>query len=209
MKSLFFTVVLTLFCHLSLAQPVYNTEPVRPYQEKSDLADKTNDETNISSLPSSVAIEKTTVEQTSNKATKTQKNKETQTSTIDNGPQFVGQPTVITADNSPEIETIITGHRIYQCRKGNATVYADEDNKNKFQNCKMIRDQQVAHIIKEPEPTASFLEPCSGMIQFRGNTYIFDGKSPCPIPEDLFQTLTPIEAQPNYYLNSPSESPQS
>lgn len=41
--------------------------------------------------------------------------------------------------------------------------------------------------------------PCSGAILYKGSTYIFSENEPCPIPDSLFRSRRPIEAEPSYY----------
>ena len=43
--------------------------------------------------------------------------------------------------------------------------------------------------------------PCSGAILYKGSTYIFSDNEPCPIPDLIFRTRRPIEAEPSYYTN--------
>ena len=43
--------------------------------------------------------------------------------------------------------------------------------------------------------------PCSGAILYKGSTYIFSDNEPCPIPDLIFKTRKPIEADPTYYTN--------
>lgn len=140
-----------------------------------------------------------------------QNNPEAQTpstqETPEEEPQFVGQPTLVTAETLDASETVIIARRIYQCRNGNTFVFADDENKHKYNHCQIIREQQTAQIPKTTnEPAIIPADTCSGMIKFRGNTYLFDENKPCPIPADFFGMLTPLEANSTYYTNPESNS---
>lgn len=89
---------------------------------------------------------------------------------------------------------------IYRCKDKGKDVYADDDNKHKFQLCQLIRRAQPA-----PSPTNTAYDTrtmgasCSGAIIYKGSTYIFNDNEPCPIPDQVFQSRKPIEAEPTYY----------
>ena len=42
---------------------------------------------------------------------------------------------------------------------------------------------------------------CSGAVLYHGSTFIFNDSEPCPIPEEVFKSRKPIEAEPSYYTN--------
>lgn len=115
--------------------------------------------------------------------------------------RFVGEPTIINAD-TPTAKTIVTIRRIYQCRDGELYVFADEENKHKFTECSIIREQETTTVV-EPEVSVEplLLDACSGVLRYQGNTYVFAEDQPCPIPQDIWHSLTPLEAQPSYYLD--------
>lgn len=129
----------------------------------------------------------------------------------------------------------LSERNIYRCKKGRADVYADDENKQKFTNCVLLRrgradesseslTQSVPNI---PDPTlivqpavkalplpndavsaqdgnvldqGKVNSPCSGAILYQGSTYIFNDSEPCPIPDAIFKSRHPIEAESSYYL---------
>lgn len=130
-----------------------------------------------------------------------------------------------TSSSQPSSRSL-SARSIYRCKNGKTEVYADDDNKYKFQQCQLIRrgyveiqeeerakeaEKLAAEVVIPGENTAPadpallpveeqpLPSPCSGAILYQGSTYIFSENEPCPIPADVFLSRRPIEAEAQYY----------
>ncbi|UJF23865.1 hypothetical protein L0B52_05820 [Suttonella sp. R2A3] len=93
---------------------------------------------------------------------------------------------------------------IYRCLERGQYVFVDDHNRPGLSRCEQIRAPHYRvinpdEVAEQPAMTFPSASPCSGAIIYRGGTYIFSDKSPCPIPAEIFDTMTPIEAHPQYY----------
>lgn len=86
--------------------------------------------------------------------------------------------------------------RIYRCQYQGREVYADDENRVKYQNCVKISERRPESASNEPPTSEHAPESCHGVLVFRGQTYAFDAQEPCPIPLHVFQKLRPVEALP-------------
>lgn len=121
--------------------------------------------------------------------------------------------------DSPPAEThsfTLTGN-IYRCQQADSEVYADDKNRYKFRDCRLIRRAHPEGAAKTaqnaPRKATDDNTPmhmqnrsqdanapgCSGAILYQGSTYIFNDSEPCPIPQAIFKARKPIEAEPSYY----------
>ncbi len=118
----------------------------------------------------------------------------------------------------PPANTVLSTSNIYRCKQGNSEIYADDKNRYKFRDCRLIRRASPtksaakpakSEVEQLPEDAPGTLqkrarlegEPpsCSGAILYQGSTYIFNDSEPCPIPQAVFRARRPIEAEPSYY----------
>lgn len=65
----------------------------------------------------------------------------------------------------------------------------------------VVRQPDVQPSAPDAQPLASgaVSAPCSGAVLYKGSTYIFSENEPCPIPDSIFRSRKPIEANPSYY----------
>lgn len=107
-------------------------------------------------------------------------------------------------------------HKFSQCilvRRGTANQRQTRNSNN--QSPPVVADPallpQSQHIVPRTTPSNNAMNPvelapavatpatCSGAVLYKGNTYIFNENEPCPIPDSVFSTRRPIEAdQINY-----------
>lgn len=115
----------------------------------------------------------------------------------------------------PETRSFTLTGNIYRCKQADSEVYADDRNRYKFRDCRLIRRAHPEGAAKPaqnaPRQTTDDNTPvqnrspggnvpgCSGAILYQGSTYVFNDSEPCPIPQAIFDARKPIEAEPSYY----------
>ena len=95
-----------------------------------------------------------------------------------------------------QTETIVVEQAIYRCPKGKSYIYVDADKRKGYSRCTLFRAEKTEEVPvgSSPSiaaPTGGNPNNCSGTLQYKGSTYLFMEHQPCPIPDSVFQRLTP------------------
>ncbi|MBR1375655.1 MAG: hypothetical protein IJ566_06195 [Cardiobacteriaceae bacterium] len=99
---------------------------------------------------------------------------------------------MMTSENQPSIE------------KNDTVATENTENNNNKEDKPLLTKITDQFQQKKTTPSAennSTVVSCSGALIYKGSTYIFNEKEPCPIPEEVFKKRKPIEADPSYYTN--------
>ncbi|MDO4643510.1 MAG: hypothetical protein Q4A74_06685 [Cardiobacteriaceae bacterium] len=93
----------------------------------------------------------------------------------------------------PQMETIIVERAIYRCAQGNKNVYVDADAKKHHSRCTLFRAEKTAEVPVDTndKPKSSNINSCSGTLNYKGSTYLFQDNQSCPIPDSIFKNLVP------------------
>lgn len=97
------------------------------------------------------------------------------------------------------VEMELVARAIYQCMDHGRAVFADEENRTKYTQCVQIRAAHYQQVAAPNGNRAGSNSPCSGAVVYQGGTYVFNDQEPCPIPDAVFKSRKPIEANPEYY----------
>ncbi len=95
-----------------------------------------------------------------------------------------------------QTETIVVEQAIYRCPKGKSYIYVDADKRKGYSRCTLFRAEKTEEVPvgsspSTAAPTGGNPNNCSGTLQYKGSTYLFMEHQPCPIPDSVFQRLTP------------------
>ena len=95
-----------------------------------------------------------------------------------------------------QTETIVVEQAIYRCPKGKSYIYVDADKRKGYSRCTLFRAEKTEEVPvgsspSTAAPTGGNPNNCSGTLQYKGSTYLFMEHQPCPIPDRVFQRLTP------------------
>ena len=95
-----------------------------------------------------------------------------------------------------QTETIVVEQAIYRCPKGKSYIYVDADKRKGYNRCTLFRAEKTEEVPvgsapTTAAPTSGNPNNCSGTLQYKGSTYLFMEHQPCPIPDSVFQRLTP------------------
>ena len=95
-----------------------------------------------------------------------------------------------------QTETIVVEQAIYRCPKGKSYIYVDADKRKGYSRCTLFRAEKTEEVPVGSSPstaasTGGNPNNCSGTLQYKGSTYLFMEHQPCPIPDSVFQRLTP------------------
>ena len=95
-----------------------------------------------------------------------------------------------------QTETVVVEQAIYRCPKGKSYIYVDGDKRKGYNRCTLFRAEKneevpVGSAPTTAAPTSGNPNNCSGTLQYKGSTYLFMEHQPCPIPDSVFQRLTP------------------
>ena len=95
-----------------------------------------------------------------------------------------------------QTETIVVEQAIYRCPKGKSYIYVDADKRKGYNRCTLFRAEKTEEVPVGSSPstaasTGGNPNNCSGTLQYKGSTYLFMEHQPCPIPDSVFQRLTP------------------
>ena len=95
-----------------------------------------------------------------------------------------------------QTETIVVEQAIYRCPKGKSYIYVDGDKRKGYNRCTLFRAEKTEEVPvgsapTTTAPTSGNPNNCSGTLQYKGSTYLFMEHQPCPIPDSVFQRLTP------------------
>ena len=95
-----------------------------------------------------------------------------------------------------QTETIVVEQAIYRCPKGKSYIYVDADKRKGYSRCTLFRAEKTEEVPvgsapTTAAPTSGNPNNCSGTLQYKGSTYLFQEHQPCPIPDSIFQRLTP------------------
>ena len=96
----------------------------------------------------------------------------------------------------PPTETVVVEQAIYRCPKGKSYIYVDGDKRKGYSRCTLFRAEKTEEVPvgsspSTAAPTGGNPNNCSGTLQYKGSTYLFMEHQPCPIPDSVFQRLTP------------------
>ena len=95
-----------------------------------------------------------------------------------------------------QTETVVVEQAIYRCPKGKSYIYVDGDKRKGYNRCTLFRAEKTEEVPvgsapTTAAPTSGNPNNCSGTLQYKGSTYLFMEHQPCPIPDSVFQRLTP------------------
>ena len=95
-----------------------------------------------------------------------------------------------------QTETVVVEQAIYRCPKGKSYIYVDADKRKGYSRCTLFRAEKTEEVPvgsspSTAAPTGGNPNNCSGTLQYKGSTYLFMEHQPCPIPDSVFQRLTP------------------
>ena len=95
-----------------------------------------------------------------------------------------------------QTETIVVEQAIYRCPKGKSYIYVDADKRKGYSRCTLFRAEKTEEVPVGSSPstaasTGGNPNNCSGTLQYKGSPYLFMEHQPCPIPDSVFQRLTP------------------
>ena len=95
-----------------------------------------------------------------------------------------------------QTETVVVEQAIYRCPKGKSYIYVDADKRKGYSRCTLFRAEKTEEVPvgsspSTAAPTGGNPNNCSGTLQYKGSTYLFMEHPPCPIPDSVFQRLTP------------------
>ena len=96
-----------------------------------------------------------------------------------------------------QMQTVVVEQAIYRCPKGNSYIYVDSDKRKGYNRCTLFRAEKTEEVPVGSAPTAAAPptsgnpNSCSGTLQYKGSTYLFMEHQSCPIPDSVFQRLTP------------------
>ena len=95
-----------------------------------------------------------------------------------------------------QTETVVVEQAIYRCPKGKSYIYVDADKRKGYSRCTLFRAEKTEEVPvgsspSTAAPTGGNTNNCSGTLQYKGSTYLFMEHQPCPIPDSVFQRLTP------------------
>ena len=95
-----------------------------------------------------------------------------------------------------QTETVVVEQAIYRCPKGKSYIYVDADKRKGYSRCTLFRAEKTEEVPvgsspSTAAPTGGNPNNCSGTLQYKGSTYLFMEHQPCPIPDSIFQRLTP------------------
>ena len=96
-----------------------------------------------------------------------------------------------------QMQTVVVEQAIYRCPKGNSYIYVDSDKRKGYNRCTLFRAEKTEEVpvgsapTSAAPPTSGNPNNCSGTLQYKGSTYLFMEHQPCPIPDSIFQRLTP------------------
>ena len=96
-----------------------------------------------------------------------------------------------------QMQTVVVEQAIYRCPKGNSYIYVDSDKRKGYNRCTLFRAEKTEEVPVGSTPTAAAPptsgnpNSCSGTLQYKGSTYLFMEHQSCPIPDSVFQRLTP------------------
>jgi len=95
-----------------------------------------------------------------------------------------------------QTETVVVEQAIYRCPKGKSYIYVDADKRKGYNRCTLFRAEKTEEVPvgsapTTAAPTSGNPNNCSGTLQYKGSTYLFMEHQPCPIPDSVFQRLTP------------------
>ena len=95
-----------------------------------------------------------------------------------------------------QTETVVVEQAIYRCPKGKSYIYVDADKRKGYSRCTLFRAEKTEEVPvgsapTTAAPTSGNPNNCSGTLQYKGSTYLFQEHQPCPIPDSVFQRLTP------------------
>ena len=96
----------------------------------------------------------------------------------------------------PPTETVVIEQAIYRCPKGKSYIYVDGEKRKGYSRCTLFRAEKTEEVPvgsspSTAAPTSGNPNNCSGTLQYKGSTYLFQEHQPCPIPDSVFQRLTP------------------
>lgn len=96
-----------------------------------------------------------------------------------------------------QTETVVVEQAIYRCPKGKSYIYVDADKRKGYSRCTLFRAEKTEEVPvgsspSTAAPTGGNPNNCSGTLQYKGSTYLFMEHQPCPIPDSVFQRLTPV-----------------
>ena len=96
----------------------------------------------------------------------------------------------------PPTETVVVEQAIYRCPKGKSYIYVDGEKRKGYSRCTLFRAEKTEEVPvgsspSTAAPTGGNPNNCSGTLQYKGSTYLFMEHQPCPIPDSIFQRLTP------------------
>ncbi|MFC2504465.1 MAG: hypothetical protein ACFN4D_10560, partial [Cardiobacterium sp.] len=96
----------------------------------------------------------------------------------------------------PPTETVVVEQAIYRCPKGKSYIYVDADKRKGYSRCTLFRAEKTEEVPvgsapASVAPVSGNPNNCSGTLQYKGSTYLFQEHQPCPIPDSVFQRLTP------------------
>ena len=96
----------------------------------------------------------------------------------------------------PPTETVVVEQAIYRCPKGKSYIYVDADKRKGYSRCTLFRAEKTEEVPvgsspSTAAPTGGNPNNCSGTLQYKGSTYLFQEHQPCPIPDSVFQRLPP------------------
>ena len=95
-----------------------------------------------------------------------------------------------------QTETVVVEQAISRCPKGKSYIYVDADKRKGYSRCTLFRAEKTEEVPvgsapTTAAPTSGNPNNCSGTLQYKGSTYLFMEHQPCPIPDSVFQRLTP------------------
>ena len=96
----------------------------------------------------------------------------------------------------PPTETVVVEQAIYRCPKGKSYIYVDGEKRKGYSRCTLFRAEKTEEVPvgsapASAAPVSGNPNNCSGTLQYKGSTYLFMEHQPCPIPDSIFQRLTP------------------
>ena len=96
----------------------------------------------------------------------------------------------------PPTETVVIEQAIYRCPKGKSYIYVDGEKRKGYSRCTLFRAEKTEEVPVGSAPASAAPvngnpNNCSGTLQYKGSTYLFQEHQPCPIPDSVFQRLTP------------------
>lgn len=96
----------------------------------------------------------------------------------------------------PPTETVVVEQAIYRCPKGKSYIYVDGEKRKGYSRCTLFRAEKTEEVPvgsapASVAPVSGNPNNCSGTLQYKGSTYLFQEHQPCPIPDSVFQRLTP------------------